>query len=129
LYLHSNIYNATGARFVVASASATFFQSITQGLNMMKFTRTKALLMAFPFFTQQALAAGGLNKATKAVMDINSWLYVFLGVICISVLIYHIIMALMQKESWNEVLMAVGKVCVAGGVLGFANWAWSMFGA
>jgi len=85
--------------------------------------------MAIPFFTQQALAAGGLNKATKAVMDINSWLYVFLGVICISVLIYHIIMALMQKESWNEVLMAVGKVCVAGGVLGFANWAWSMFGA
>jgi hypothetical protein len=95
----------------------------------MKFIKkSPALLLTLPVFTQQTFAAGGLNKATQAVMGINDWMYIFLGVICISVLIYHIIMALMQKESWNEVLMAVGKVCAAGGVLGFANWAWSMFG-
>jgi uncharacterized membrane protein len=72
--------------------------------------------------------AGGLDEATKAVEEIKASAYTFLGVVVFLFLIYKVIMALMDKETWGDVLGALGKVALAGGILVAGEWAWQIFG-
>ena len=44
-------------------------------------------------------------------------------------LIYKVVMALMDKETWGDVLAGLGKVALAGGVIVAAEWAWAIFGS
>jgi hypothetical protein len=80
------------------------------------------LLCAFPAFS------AGLEDATDAVNEIKDWAYIFLGAFIFVFLIYHVIMAMMDKETWADVMMALVKVAIAGGVIVAAEWAWAIFG-
>jgi len=71
--------------------------------------------------------AGGLDQATTQMESIKTWAYTFLGVVVFVYLIYHVTMALADKEQWVDVAMALGKVALAGGVLVGGAWAWSIF--
>ena len=85
---------------------------------------TVALTTVFP-----ALAAGGLDTATNAANDVKIWLYGFLGVVCFIYIMYYVMMAMGEKKQWIDVLMALGKVALAGGCLVGATWAWSLWGS
>lgn len=92
--------------------------------------KNKALIILTALLpAHSAFAVGGLSAATRAVSDFNVWFYGFLGVACIGFLIYHVSMAMMEKESWNDVIMALGKVVLAGGIVLAGSWAWSLFGS
>lgn len=78
--------------------------------------------------TSPAMAAG-LANATSAVTAIKTWAYGFLGVVVFVYLIYKVVMALMEKETWGDVLGGLGKVALAGGVIVAAEWAWAIFGS
>jgi len=95
-------------------------------------TGAQALLSVFILLMSNlvmAQASGGLGKATAAANEWKTWAYSFLGVVVFLYLMYHVVMALMDKETWNDVLMALGKVAAAGGVLLAGGWAWSIWGS
>ena len=75
------------------------------------------------------MAAGGLEEATDAIRTFQVWLYGFLAVGSIAYLIYNVILAMLDMKQWGQVLVDVGKVALAGGVVVLANWAWSIWGA
>lgn len=74
-------------------------------------------------------AGGGLDEATDAIDEFQTWLYAFMGVGVLVYMIYQIGMAMMEKISWSDVAMAVGKVAAAGGSVILATWAWSIWGS
>ncbi len=85
------------------------------------------LMMAFiPSF---AMAAGGLDEATSAIQTFQTWLYGFLGVGVLVYMIYQIILAMLEKQTWGDVFVSVGKVAAAGGSVALATWAWSIWGS
>ena len=80
-------------------------------------------------FSVFPVLAGGLDDATTAANEIKTWAYTFLGVVVFIFLIYKVVMALMEKETWGDVLAGLGKVALAGGVIVAAEWAWAIFGS
>jgi hypothetical protein len=90
--------------------------------------KTKVALGVISIFSVFPVFAGGLSDATDAANEAKTWAYGFLGVIVFLFLIYKVIMALIDKETWGDVLMALGKVAMAGGVIVAAEWAWAIFG-
>lgn len=72
--------------------------------------------------------AGGLDDATTALTEIKTWLYTFLGVGAFVYLLYQLGMALMEKNSWADVGMALGKVAAAGGIIIAGEWAYAIWG-
>lgn len=97
-----------------------FFRS-----NMAKFFLTFAGMFAM----QYAMAAGGLDQATTEATNIKTWAYGFLGVGVFIYLIWNVVMALLDKKPWADVLIAVGYVAIAGAVIVLAEWAWSIWGS
>jgi len=74
------------------------------------------------------MAAGGLDKATAEANAWKTWLYGFLGVVVFIFIMYSVILALMNKQSWMDVLGDLAKVAAAGGSLVVVAWAWSVWG-
>ena len=75
------------------------------------------------------LAAGGLDEATDALDTFRGWLYGFLGVGVLVYMVYQVILAMLDKQPWGDVVVSVGKVAVAGGSIALATWAWSIWGS
>ena len=98
----------------------------------MKMNNIKNIFFAvfvMAFVPSFAMAAGGLDEATSAIQTFQTWLYGFLGVGVLLYMIYQIILALMEKQQWADVFLAVGKVAAAGGSVMLATWAWSIWGS
>jgi hypothetical protein len=91
--------------------------------------KTNFVLGAISIFTVLPAIAGGLADATSAVNEIKTWGYSFLGAVVFVFLIYKVVMALLEKETWGDVLTGLGKVALAGGVIVAAEWAWAIFGS
>lgn len=72
--------------------------------------------------------AGGLDDATTAMTEIKMWLYGFLGVGAFVYLLYQMLMAFADKNSWADVGIALAKVAGAGGVILAGEWAYSIWG-
>lgn len=83
--------------------------------------------VAFGLFALVEPSYAGLQKGTDAITKIKDWAYLILGTGIFIYLIYLIVMALMNKGSWADVLMGVVYSAVAGGVLVLGDWAWSVF--
>lgn len=82
------------------------------------------------FFTSLAFAqTGGLDQATTTVDEIKTWAYGFLGVGVFCYIIYNVIMALLDRKQWSEVLMAVVYTALAGAALVVTDWAWGLWGS
>lgn len=83
--------------------------------------------VAFGFFILVEPSYAGLQKANTALESIKTWAYGILGIGIFLYIMYHVVMALMNKGSWADVMMAVVYSAVAGGVLALGEWAWSIF--
>ena len=81
------------------------------------------------FVPSFAMAAGGLDEATDAIQTFQTWLYRFLGVGVLVYMVYQIILAMLEKQTWGDVFISVGKVAAAGGSVALATWAWSIWGS
>ena len=80
------------------------------------------------FFVNFAFAAGGLDEATTQATTIKTWAYGFLGVCVFIYLIYLVVMALLDRKQWADVLVGVGYVAIAGAIIVVGEWAWSVWG-
>ena len=91
---------------------------------------TRYILAFLTMFTYQfALAAGGLDEATTQANEIKTWAYGFLGVGVFIYLIYLVVMALLDRKQWADVLVGVGYVAIAGAIIVVGEWAWSIWGS
>jgi hypothetical protein len=98
--------------------------------NKQKVTFWQLILGFWAMFAfNYATAAGGLQEATDQVNEIKTWAYGFLGVGVFVYLIYNVIMALLDRKQWADVLVAVGYVALAGGIIVVGEWAWSIWGS
>lgn len=97
---------------------------------MNKFANVNRIIFALflSIVCGQAFAGGGLDDATSALTEIKTWLYGFLGVGAFVYLLYQLGMALMEKNSWADVGMALGKVAAAGGIIIAGEWAYAIWG-
>lgn len=81
------------------------------------------------FFFNFAFAAAGLEEATNQISEIKTWAYAFLGIVVFVYLIYLVIMALLDKKQWADVLQGLMYVALAGGIIVGGEWAWSIWGS
>lgn len=81
-----------------------------------------SLMFASPAFA-------GLQKANTALDEIKTWAYAILGIGIFLYIMYHIIMALLNKGQWSDVLMAVVYSAIAGAAIALGEWAWSIWGS
>ncbi|MBS0044846.1 hypothetical protein KFE26_21500 [Shewanella sp. M16] len=79
--------------------------------------------------TNPVLAAGGLDSATAEVTAIQKWLYGILFVVALIYMMYQIGLAMADKQPWGDVIMAFGKVALAGAAIVGATWAWMIWGS
>ena len=77
--------------------------------------------------SSNALALGGLDKATSAASDIKTGLYALVGVVALIYLIYLGVMAFTEKKSWADFGWGVVYVSLVGGAVALGTWAWSLF--
>lgn len=94
----------------------------------MKMKKYWAYLLTLSAFAMPALAAGGLDEATNAIEDISDWLYKALGAGSSIVIAYYVLLVWMDKKQWVDVLGAITKVAIGGGILTLSAWAWSIWG-
>lgn len=87
------------------------------------------ILSALLLIAPVAVLAAGLDDATNAIETFKTFLYGFLGVGALAYMIYQVILAGLDKQPWGDVLIALGKVAVAGGCVVAAEWAWSIWGS
>jgi len=87
------------------------------------------LLVSAILLSNFALAGGGLDEATQQANTIKTWAYGFLGVGVFLYMIYNVIMALLNKQPWSDVLMAMVYVTIAGAVIVLTTWAWGVWGS
>lgn len=78
-------------------------------------------------FTNQVLAAGGLQAGTSALTNIKTWLFTFVGVGALVYLLYNVAMAFMERKSWGDVGMALVYCTLAGGAVVGGTWALDLF--
>lgn len=74
------------------------------------------------------LAAGGLDSGTSAMTEIKVWLYGFIGVGSMVYLLWQLGMALLDKNTWADVGLALAKVACAGGIIIAGEWAYAIWG-
>ncbi len=98
-------------------------------MNIFTTFKAKCTLFVFTLICTVPALAAGLDDATDAVDEIKTWAYTFLGTVVFVFIIYKVIMALMDKETWGDVLGGLGKVALAGGVIVAAEWAWAIWGS
>lgn len=85
-------------------------------------------LVAICAFVFANPAFAGLKKANTALTEIKDWAYAILGIGIFLYIMYHIIMALMNKGQWSDVVMAVVYSAVAGAAIALGDWAWTIWG-
>lgn len=93
----------------------------------------KELLKQFVFFAflmMPVLAqAAGLEAGTTVMTTIKTWAYGALGVGAFIFLIYKVIQAMMDSIGWMQVVIALGWVALAGGILVAGETAWAVWGS
>ncbi|UJF17258.1 conjugal transfer protein [Vibrio sp. SS-MA-C1-2] len=102
------------------------FNKIIQKSNLAFYFVLSSFLL---LISSPARSAGGLAEATSALQTFQTWLYGFLGVGVLVYMIYQIIMAMLEKQTWGDVFTSVGKVAAAGGCVALATWAWGIWGS
>ncbi|MCD8459779.1 TrbC/VirB2 family protein (plasmid) [Xylella taiwanensis] len=97
-------------------------------LNKMLVKYRKGMVtVAIAVASSNALALGGLDKATETADDIRVWLYALVGVLSTIYLIYLGVMAFTEKKSWADFGWGVVYVSLVGASVAIANWAWKLF--
>lgn len=100
----------------------------TIACNLKAVTHAFAAMVAMLFSSMVFAQTGGLAQATTTMNEIKLWGYGFLGVVVFVYLMYNVVMALLDRKQWADVLVAVGYIAIAGAVLVIAEWAWGLWG-
>ena len=100
---------------------------ITASVKQVKGVKSKALMLFVSLTSVDAFAAGGFTQATVVAEEIKTEFYAFLGVASFIYMMYHVINAKLGREQWSDVLVGLGHVAVAGGIIAGATWAWNIF--
>jgi hypothetical protein len=87
------------------------------------------LIMSVAIALSNNAVAAGLADATSEVSSIQIWLYGITGVFSLLFMTYQIVLSLLEKQPWSDVVMAFGKVAAAGGSVVGATWAWGIWGS
>lgn len=87
-----------------------------------------AFLLSFPMLSF-AQAGGGLDAGTTALDGFRVWAYGFLAVVVVVYMLYKVMMALLQKETWGDVAQGLGYCAIAGGIMVAADFMWSIWGS
>lgn len=111
------------------SAVFNMKQNITVIAGTLKKSTSSLFSVAFMFLVMVEPSFAGLAEADSALNTIKDWAYGILGIGIFLYLMYHVVMALMNKMSWADVLMAVVYSAVAGGVIVLGEWAWTIWGS
>mgnify|MGYP000489017896 CR=1 FL=1 len=90
-------------------------------------TKTAITLSTLSVMTAFPALAGGLDDGTDTVNEIKTWGYTFLGAVVFVFMMYKVGLALFDKIEWADVLSALAKVAMAGGVIGLVEFAWAIF--
>lgn len=106
------------------------FQDFIRSVSRMFSVRAvlTVLMMVVSHYVSAQTGTGGLEAGTDQANDLKTWAYGFLGVAVFLYLMYLVIMALMDKRQWSDVLQGLGYVAAAGGILVAGAWAWSIWG-
>ena len=74
--------------------------------------------------------AGGLDSATTAATNFQTWFYAFCGIVAVCVLLYEGVKCWSGRGNWvTDFGLAVAGVAVVGSVIVLGPWAWSLFSA
>ena len=85
------------------------------------------LAVAMFLCSSDALAVGGLNKATSVVKDIQQWVYGIVGLICgINLLIVGVQCKIGDKR-WSDFIKAVPQTIAVGASVVIATWAFGLY--
>ena len=84
----------------------------------------------FAFLMMPLLAqAAGLDAGTSVITTIKTWAYSALGVAAFIYLIYKVAQAMMDTIGWMQVVIALGWVAFAGGIILAGETAWAIWGS
>lgn len=86
-----------------------------------------AVITAAMVASTNALALGGLDKATSTAEEIKTGLFGLVGVVGLIYMIYLGVMAMTEKKSWSDFGWGVVHVSLVGGAVAVAGWAWTLF--
>jgi hypothetical protein len=75
-----------------------------------------------------AVSPGGLNEAITQLQEIKTWCYAFLSIGVFIYLMYNVMLALLDRKQWSDVLISVGYVALAGAINVIGEWAWHIWG-
>lgn len=77
-----------------------------------------------------AANAGGLDAATQAATNFQTWFYAFCGIVAVCVLLYEGVKCWSGRGNWvTDFGLAVAGVAVVGSVIVLGPWAWNLFAA
>lgn len=76
-----------------------------------------------------AQAGGGLSAGVDALDGFRMAAYGALAVFVLVYMLYKVLMAFLQKESWGDVAQGLLYCAIAGGIMVAADYAWSVWGS
>lgn len=109
--------------FNVYLAVTNYFKSLKKYSGVVKMLPT--LIFGSLVMSQPAFA--GLQKASTALDEIKVWAYGILGILIFLYIMYHIVMALLNKMQWSDVMMSVVYSAIAGAAIVLGEWAWGIW--
>lgn len=86
-----------------------------------------AFLMMVPVLGY-AQAGGGLAAGVDALDGFRLAAYGALAVFVLLYMLYKVLMAFLQKETWGDVAQGLLYCAIAGGIMVAADYAWSVWG-
>lgn len=106
----------------IYSLVTSYFGRLKKVAQLLPIVALCSLMFANPAFA-------GLQQANTALEEIKTWAYTILGIGIFLYIMYHIIMALLNKGQWSDVVMAVVYSAIAGAAIALGEWAWSIWGS
>lgn len=83
-------------------------------------------LVVLAALASQDLMAGGLDKATQTAQEIQTWLYIIVGVACTGNISYLCVMAKIGRKQWSDAVMSIGQTVFAGAAVSMGTWGYSL---
>lgn len=99
-------------------------------MKMLKKKRNVFLLLALlALFFPMVASAQGLDAASSALDEFRVWAYGFLAIVVLVYILYKVMMAFLEKQSWGDVAVGLGYVALAGGIIVAAEFMWAIWGS